>query len=252
MDCTFLELPLEIRNQVYQFLLADSSIVISSLFVRMRFLQKFMCKHNCGLEPGILYACHQINNEASRILYGSPLFQCATATLGLERLRSQVGTRNFSYIRRIVCDPSDLADISEALQVQQGMSLYQRYQRLESVSTDGYRILVLDGVPPANISERSDLAEALRLCKQVLAILNVHPVLSVLAQTLHGISNGGADAVDTSNPRAKWRLLKSESKMTPDESPVNLEAIIAFLQNNSQGCERSNKLLTPSHLQHRS
>lgn len=211
-----------------------------------------MSKHNCGLDPDILYTCRQINNEASRVLYGSPLFQCATATLGLERLRTQVGTKNFSYVRRIVCDPSDLADISEALQVQQGMSLYQRYQRLESVSTDGYRILVLDGIPPKKTSERTDLAEALRLCKNALAILNVHPVLSVLAQTLHGISNGGADAVDTSNPRAKWRLLKSEGEMTPDESSVDLEAVIAFLQNNSQGCERSSKVHISRHLQRRS
>jgi hypothetical protein len=242
MDCIFLELPIEIRMEVYQYLLADSSIVISSLFVRMRFLQKFMCKHNCGLNPEILYACRQINHEASRVLYASPLFQCATATLGLERLRAQVGTRNFSFIRKIVCDPSDLEDISEALQVQQGMSLYQRYQRLESVSTDGYRIEVLEGIPPTTISGRTDLAEALRLCKQALAILNLHPVLSVLAQTLHGISNGGADAVDTSNPRAKWRFLKSEGDVGPEESLVDLEAVIAFLKNHSEGCERSSKL----------
>lgn len=243
MDCKFLELPLEIRTQVYQYLLADSSIVISSLFVRMRFLQKFMCKHNCGLHPEILYTCRQINNEASQILYGSPLFQCATATLGLERLRAQIGTKNFSNIRKIVCDPSDLADIAEALQVPQGMSLYQRYQRLEFVNTDGYRIKVLEGIPPTTISGRSDLAEALRLCKHVLAILNTHPVLSVLAQTLHGISNGGADAVDTSNPRAKWRLLKCEGDMGPEEVPVDLEAVITFLEDNSEGCERSSKFL---------
>lgn len=242
MDCTFLELPIELRIQVYQYLLADSSIIISSLFVRMRFLQKFMCKHNCGLHPAILYTCRQINNEANKILYGSPLFQCATATLGLERLRAQIGTKNFSNIRRIVCDPSDLTDIAEALQVPQGMSLYHRYQRVESLSTDGYRIKVLEGIPPTTISDRSDLAEALRLCKHALAILNVHPILSMLAQTLHGISNGGADAVDTSNPRARWRLLKCASDMAPEESPVDLEAVIAFLEINEKGCKRSSKI----------
>ena len=241
MDCKFLELPIEIRSQIYEYLLGDSSIIISSLFMRLGFLQKFMCKHNCGLHPGILYACRQINHEASRVLYGSPVFQCATATLGLERLRAQIGTKNFSNIRRIVCDPSDLNDIAEALQIPQGMSLYQRYQRLESLSTDGYRIKVLEGITPTTISERSDLAEALRLCKHALAILKAHPILSVLAQTLHGISNGGADAVDTSNPRAKWRLLKSDATMMPGEAVVDLEAVIDFLNSNARSCERSSK-----------
>ena len=242
MDCKLLELPVEIRMQIYEYLLADSSIVISSLFIRKLFLQKFMCKHNCGLNPEVLYTCRQINNEASRVLYGSPLFQCATATDGLGRLFSKVGTKNFSYIRRIVCDPRDLADIAEALQVQQGMSLYQRYQRLESVSTDGLRIKVLEGIPPTSQSARDDLNEALRLCKHALAILNAHPVLSVLAQKLHGISNGGADAVDTSNPRARWRFLKSESELETEESSIDLETLIAFLSGNSAGCERSSKL----------
>ena len=243
MDCKFLELPVEIRMQIYQYLLADSSIVISSLFVREeRFLQKFMCKHNCGLNPEILYTCRQINNEASQVLYGSPLFQCATATYGLERLQPQIGTKNFSYIRRIVCDPSELANIAEALQVQQGMSLYPRYQRLESVSTDGLCIKVLEGIPPTSQSAWDDLDEALRLCKHALAILNAHPVLSVLAQKLHGISNGGADAVDTSNPRARWRFLKSEGELETEESSIDLEALIAFLSGNSAGCERSSKL----------
>lgn len=234
-----MELPIELRSQIYDYLLADSSIVISSLFVRMRFVQKFMCKHSCGLHPQILYTCRQINHEASQILYGSPLFQCATAILGLERLRAQIGTKNFSNIRRVVCDPSDLADIAEALRIPRGMSLYQRYQRLEYLSTDGYRIKVLDGILPTSISERSDLAEALRLCKNVLAILNAHPILSVLAQTLHGISNGGADAVDTSNPRAKWRLLRCKTDMGPEETVVDLETVTAFLSNNGEGCGRS-------------
>jgi hypothetical protein len=241
MDCKLLELPVEIRTQIYQYLLVDSSIVISSLFVRVRFEQKFMSKHNCGLHPGILYACRQINNEASLVLYGSPLFQCATATSGLERLRAQIGTKNFSNIRRIVCDPTDLADVADALQVPPGMSLYQRYRRVESLSTDGYRIKVLDGIPPSTISERLDLAEALRLCKHALAILNVHPKLCVLAQTLHGISNGGADAVDISNPRAKWRLLRCEADIAPEETVVDLETVILFLSNNMKGCGRSSK-----------
>jgi hypothetical protein len=238
MECKLLELPIELRSHIYGYLLTDSSIVISSLFVRMRFQQKFMCKHNCGLHPQILYTCRQINHEASQILYGSPLFQCATAILGLERLRAQIGTKNFSNIRRIICDPSDLEDVAEALQVPQGMSLYQRYQRLEFLSTDGYRIKVLDGIPPITISERSDLAEALRLCKHALTILKSHPILSILAQTLHGISNGGADAVDTSNPRAKWRLLRCEAEMDPEETAVDLETVIAFLTNNGKNCGR--------------
>jgi hypothetical protein len=242
MDCKLLELPVEVRMQIYEYLLADSSIVISSLFIRKWFLQKFMCKHNCGLNPEVLYTCRQISNEATRVLYGSPLFQCATATDGLERLWSQVGDKNFSYIRRIVCDPSDLAVIAKALQVQQGMTLYHRYQRLESVNTDGLRIKVLEGIPPTSNSAREDLDEALQLCKHALAILNAHPVLSVLAQTLHGISNGGADAVDTSNPRARWRLLKSEGEMETEESSVDLEAIIVFLSSNSTGCGRSSEL----------
>ena len=242
MDCNLLELPVEIRMQIYEYLLADSSIVISYLFIRKGFLHKFMCKHNCGLNPEVLYTCRQINNEASRLLYGSPLFQCATAIEGLKRLRSQIGTKNFSYIRRIVYDPSDLAKIAKALQIEQGMSLYQRYQRLESLNTDGIRIKVLEGVPPTNDSARKDLVKDLELCKHALAILNAHPVLSVLAQTHHGISNGGADAVDTSNPRAKWRLLRSEGEMETEESSVDLEAVIAVLSGSSAGCERSSKL----------
>jgi hypothetical protein len=243
MDCKLLELPVEIRMQIYEYLLADSSIVISSLFIRKWFEQRFMCKHNCGLNPEVLYTCRQINNEASRVLYGSPLFQCATATDGLGRLCSQVGTKNFSYIRRLVCDPRDLGEIAEALQAQQGMNLYQRYQRLESVNTDGLRIKVLEGIPPTSTSaSTTDLVEALRLCKHALAILNAHPVLSVLAQTLHGISNGGADAVDTSNPRARWRFLKSEGEMEMEESSIDLEAVIAFLSGNSADCESSSEL----------
>ena len=242
MDCKFLDLPTEIRSQVYGYLLIDDTIIISSLFMRMRFLQKFMCKHNCGLHPQILYTNRQINHEASRVLYGSPTFQCATATLGLERLRAQIGTKNFSNIRRLVCDPSDLADIAEALQTPPGMSLYQRYQRLECLSTDGYRIKILKGLPPTNISELSDLTEALQLCQHALTILKAHPVFSILVQTLSGISNGGADAVDTSNSRAKWRLLKCEAAMMPEETVVDLEGVIAFLKSNGGTCVRSSKL----------
>ncbi|KAH8801540.1 hypothetical protein F5884DRAFT_518098 [Xylogone sp. PMI_703] len=78
---TFLDLPGEIRNQIYILLLVFPSLRISSSIDK-----------SCRLHPAILQSCHQIYLEAREVLYGGNTFIAHPSLLcALPRLRFGYG-----------------------------------------------------------------------------------------------------------------------------------------------------------------
>jgi hypothetical protein len=102
---TFLDLPGEIRNQIYRLLLIIPDISTPRPLGDPR------------LYPRILRVCHKVNEEAKQILYGSNVFLAHPNLLtGLPRLRLYYDTirsvplialiRRFHIRVRLDCDPN--------------------------------------------------------------------------------------------------------------------------------------------------
>jgi hypothetical protein len=132
MASKFLDLPSEIRIQIYELLLADSSVVVQYLFVRNHFRSMFRNKTPPGLSAQILRACKQTAHEGAPILYGVPKFDCSDCIHGVEKLQAQVGPKNFSLIRRMVLDTEDLHGVAQALHCEPSSGMYRN---LESFTT---------------------------------------------------------------------------------------------------------------------
>ncbi len=222
MGFQFLSLPIEIRLQVYSLLLEDPSIRIQYLFVRKNFQSAFRNKSQCiNVHPQILRTCRQIYSEGSPGLYGGPHFDCGSCILGLEKLRAQIGIRNFRLIKRLTLDPTDLHDV--ATDLEKCDAGHSSYRILESLSTAAHRIVDL-GQPGWALD--IDTEEISKLCISARQILHSCSLLRVLGQDSREDPRSWADAIDASNNRVKWRFVRSSADLTSDEHVVDIEQLL--------------------------
>jgi hypothetical protein len=92
----FLDLPSEIRIQIYEMLLVDSSIVLQYLFVRNHFRSMF--RNETALAISAQIYCTAL-----------PQFDCSNCILGIEKLHA-----NFNLIKRLTPDTEDLHIVVDA------------------------------------------------------------------------------------------------------------------------------------------
>ena len=222
MSFQFLTLAVEIRLQVYNLLLGDSSIHIQQLFVRKNFQSAFRNKGLCtNVHPQILRTCRQIYSEGSPILYGAPHFDCGSCILGLEKLRAQIGIGNFRLIKRLTIDPTDLLDVADDLEKRE--AIHSFYRNLDSLSTTAHRIVDL-GQPGWALDIETE--EVCKLCMSARRILRSGSLLRILCQDSREDRRSWADAIDASNNHVKWRFVRSSADLTPDEKVVEVERLL--------------------------
>ncbi|MCJ1238464.1 hypothetical protein MMC14_006453 [Varicellaria rhodocarpa] len=112
MALSFLDLPSEIRNVIYQLLLTHDTPIQAYTFQNLS-----PREHTClNLHPAMLLLCHKIHDEASSILYGCNRFQAhpswlTDVTFAVYPNRPIMSTRYIAFIRRfhlrvrLDCDP---------------------------------------------------------------------------------------------------------------------------------------------------
>jgi hypothetical protein len=221
MAFQFLDLPSEIRLQIYKLLLADSSIVVQYLFVRNHFRSMFRNKTPPRLSAQVLRTCQQIAVEGARILHGFPKFDCSNCILGVEKLQAQIGRENFNLIRRMILDAEDLHGVARALPGQPSGGMYQH---LESLTTTAH--LLVDLTQPGWEFELKVQAMA-KLCLSAQQILQSGTPLRVLGQdSRKETSRSYGDAIDASNYRVRWHFAKSQADLAPDEHVLNVEKLL--------------------------
>ena len=216
-----LELPSEIKLQIYDLLLANPTLTVQYLFVRQNFQSAYRCKSAASLYPQLLRTCRQIHDEAAHVLYGSPHFNCASSIHGVERLCAQIGNQNFSFIKHVTVDSVDFRNIAATLK---GGTADRLYRSLESAKLEGYRIVDLK---KSRWLLDIDLNDVLDLCTSAQDLINHHPNFGCLGQ-ISTASEGGsswADARDDTPKRVQWRLVKSAKDLTSEETVLDLEEV---------------------------
>jgi len=243
MGLHFLDLPAEIRLQIYDLLLVDSSIVVQYLFVRKHFQSAFRSKTLPATFPQILRTCRQVFNEGSPALYGGPQFDCASCILGVERLCAQIGPNNFSHIKRLTLDPADLQTVASSLQTDADHGFYRS---LECLSTTGHRIVDLN---QAGWTFNLGLGEMCKNCVSAHQILHSHSLFRVLGQDSRKDTRSWADAIDDSNDCVKWRFVRSVEDLTADERVLKVDKLLnlasVILRRRMEGLSGTMLLPTP-------
>lgn len=108
-----LSLPLEIRRQIWTFVLTPSQpLTMRSLFIRAHYRSIFMTQQPKQINTSILRVCRSITAECLPILYSLPHWRSACR---FESLASQVGIENFGHITRMSVDVDDLPSIVGSL-----------------------------------------------------------------------------------------------------------------------------------------
>lgn len=182
----------------------------------------------CFLPTNILFVNKQITQEFLPLFYAVPSFQCPCR---IEQLGSQIGVTNFNYIRQLRVDADDLPAIAASLVSPSLTGLNTpaveaklSYTTIETLETEGYRAVSL-----TSSASRTDLLDALAICRTAQQILTSHPFLRVLLQD-SVIWHGGADAVDSSYARVKWRFVRHDAEPRADEDALDLEGVVRMLE----------------------
>lgn len=104
---SFLTLPVEIRLQVYEFLLLSQadpeqspSWAVGTTSRKMITLHMIQAPHYRTLEPAILYTCTQIHREAASVLYGGNVFNFSEPEQ-MFRFMTQIGPVNTAFVRSL-------------------------------------------------------------------------------------------------------------------------------------------------------
>jgi hypothetical protein len=221
MTLHFLDLPAEIRIQIYELLLADSSLTVQYLFIRNDFRSMFRNKTPPALSSQILRTCRQIEHEAAPVLYSAPRFDCSNCINGLEKLRAQIGFENFSLVKRLIVDSEDVPGIGYTFRRQFSGTMYRN---LEDLTTEAHRVV--------DLSQRGWMFELMademsKLCLAARRILHSDSPLQVLGQiSSRGNARSYGDAVDPSNDRVRWRFVRSLADLAVDEHPVDVERLL--------------------------
>lgn len=201
-------LPTEIRLKIYRDLLARPSVIVE--YVPDMFNSGFKARSNSSLSPQILRTSKNINSECLPIFYGCHRFNCASSILGIENLKTQIGARNFGYIKHIIVDWIDITSISCAMK---NIVTNVLYQNLETLTIQKYLRLDLDRLESLL---DVDLVELRKKCQSARNILSQHPRLHILGQ----ISTKRLKT--PRHPEAffsiKWRLLLSSSALRANVS----------------------------------
>ena len=254
-NCALLELPLEIRRQIWLLLLTPPvELMMRSLFIRDNYRNIFMTQQLKGINVQLLRACKQIASEGLPLLYAQPVWGAACR---LEALASQIGISNFCFIKRLCVDADDLSSIvgslildmqenesgSRALIASPGVELklelesralmesmmfgdaYEHSSPRHAISQRRLRfanleVLEVDGYQMMALSSRGNRRarqEALRLCNFARQILCYHPTLSLLLQR-DTEGSSGSDAVDLTMGRVHWRFLRATGAGCPSRS----------------------------------
>jgi len=217
-----LKLPTEIRLRIYDELLARPSTVVESVPHKISTIKfRFQIRTAHPLSPQLLRICRQIHLEARRVLYGSHLFNCAFSSLGIEKLRAQIGSTNFGYIKHLTIGWSDLRRLSYSFRNDKTARLYRNLETLAI-----YDSLLVDLDRPGSLLDL-DLCELRNHCKSAREILCQHLLLSVLAQT----STKDAQPLGESNSafRIKWTLRRSASGLLPNEHRLDLDRLMSWI-----------------------
>ncbi len=205
----FAELPPEIRNLIYQKLLAQPCAVVE--YVPDRFKSGFKARSQTNLPislaPQVLRVSRQVKSECLPILYGSHRFNCGFSILGVEKLKAQIGARNFSHIRHLILDWFDVTRISCALRSYSNAKLYRS---LETVTI--YRFFRIDLDRDIRLL-KMDLFELRKSCQSASTIVRQHPFLRIIGQ----VSTKHLQQPETAF-RIKWRFLRSASSTRPNVS----------------------------------
>ena len=221
MPFNFLDIPSEIRIQIYELLLADASLIVQYLFIRNGFRSMFRNKTPPALSAQILRTCQQIAREGASILYGKPRFDCSDCINGVEKLQAQIGPKNFGLIKRLTLDSEDVHGVADALRCEPGDSTYRK---LECLTTTAHRIVDLS---LAGWEFELHVQEMSRLCLSACQILRSSSHLRVLGQVSRkDTSQSYGDAIVASNYRVKWKFARSLSDLGPDEQVLDVERLL--------------------------
>ena len=185
---SFLDLPYEIRSKIYGYLLISP---VNSITLRRNnvFHPHSIAALNKAtdrtptfrpgkprwsfhtLHPAILATCSTIYVEAFPLLYTSHDFDCSTPGATRERLRSQIGHRNFLFITHLTLNWCDLKKLAGTLQ--------NKEKRGEYAS-----LVSLTFKPPLRLSAKpSAICGLFDHCLSVQDVLRHHPRLRLLAQS---------------------------------------------------------------------
>ncbi|KAJ5994133.1 hypothetical protein N7451_009857 [Penicillium sp. IBT 35674x] len=104
---SLLTLPVEIRLQIYEFLLVSQadpeqspSWAVGNTSRKMISLHMIQAPHYRTLEPAILYTCTQIHREAASVLYGGNVFNFSEPGQ-MFRFMAQIGPTNTKFMRSL-------------------------------------------------------------------------------------------------------------------------------------------------------
>lgn len=104
---SLLTLPVEIRLQIYEFLLISQadpeqspSWAVGKTSRKMISLHMIQAPHYRTLKPAILYTCTQIHREAASVLYGGNVFNFSEPTQ-MFRFMAQIGPTNTKFVRSL-------------------------------------------------------------------------------------------------------------------------------------------------------
>jgi hypothetical protein len=109
----FFQLPAEIRNRIYFFLVQNPRPVK----IRPSPMRRMGMPRNCPMDVAILLVCRQFHVELASIFYGDTYFYAWSAEIVLDWLK-QIGPKNFQSLRHLEfrgCYVSPLKDIVTAI-----------------------------------------------------------------------------------------------------------------------------------------
>jgi len=205
----FLDLPLEIRINIYRHLFS---------FPQSIQVWTFLPDQNkvLGLHAQLLHTCRQIASEAAPILYGIQRFSSMHNILPIAKIPLYIGRQNLSYISHLQIHTREILELSLTLSREEDRPLYQGLAVLEMLSRFALRTQPDMPDQHGTLSARDTIRFEI-LCRTARTILTWCPRLNIVGQRLFRERFHCLEL--------QWRFVENESRLTKDETALSLESL---------------------------